>query len=241
MTKVREESLQHLEIAEYLINKICNGTYGENQKIPSENELSYHFHVNRHIVRQAIARLTNLGWVTPVQGKGCFVNSMPKPILYVLSSQTRFTENMDSQGVKHTSKLLDWQVGMPTQIEQEHLVLPENEQVYRLEILRSIENKPLSITTTVIPQSEVPNLEEHFKDFQSLYGILLEHFQLRPIRSSSMFQASLPMLKDAELLEIRENIPIVQIESIMNHPSGIPIEYSVARIRGDMQKCLIEF
>ncbi|MFD1735170.1 GntR family transcriptional regulator [Bacillus salitolerans] len=241
MTKLREEPLQHLEIAEYLIHNIRSSVYEVNQKIPSENELCRQFNVNRHVVRQAIARLTNLGWVTPLQGKGCYVNHIPKPILYVLSSHTRFSENMESQGVQHKSKLLNWTKGLPTSLEKEQLTLEENEEVYRLEILRFIDEKPISITTTVFPESEVPNLDMHFSDFQSLYGILLEHYQLRPIRSSSTFQASLPMMKDAELLEIPESIPVVQIESIMNHPSGYPIEFSVARVRGDMHKCLVEF
>jgi DNA-binding GntR family transcriptional regulator len=241
MAKVREESLQHLEIAEYLIRNIRTGMFAENEKIPSESELCSHFQVNRHVARQAIARITNLGWVTPLQGKGCYVNSIQKPILYVLSSQTRFTENMESQGIGHKSKLLEWGKGLPGEEERVNLKLSEDEVVYRLEILRFIEQKPLSITTTVLPETEFPNLEDYLDDFKSLYGIFLEHYQLRPIRSKSLFQASLPVLQDAGFLDIPENIPVVQIESLMNHPNGLPIEYSVARIRGDMHKCLLEF
>jgi DNA-binding GntR family transcriptional regulator len=70
---------------------------------------------------------------------------------------------------------------------------------------------------------------------------LADYYQVRPVRSKSIFQATLPILKDAKILEIPENIPIIQIESLMNHPSGNPIEYSIARIRGDMHKCLVEF
>ncbi|MBP3952689.1 GntR family transcriptional regulator [Bacillus suaedae] len=238
---IREEPLQHLEIAEYLINQVQKGIIKAGQKIPSENDLCEQFHVNRHVVRQAIARLTNLGWVTPQQGKGCYVNCLPKPILYVLSSQTRFTENMETQGVSHESKLIHWEIDLPDLNEQESLQLDEREYVYRLDILRYINEQPLSITTSVFPCLELPRLEQHFDHFDSLYGILLDHYQLRPIRSHSMFQACLPTLKDTEHLKIPENIPIIRIESVMNHPSGFPIEYSVARVRGDMQKCVIEF
>lgn len=238
---IREEPLQHLEIAEYLINQVQKGIIKAGQKIPSENDLCDQFHVNRHVVRQAIARLTNLGWVTPQQGKGCYVNCLPKPILYVLSSQTRFTENMETQGVSHESKLIHWEIDLPDSNEQESLQLDEREYIYRLDILRYINEQPLSITTSVFPCLELPRFEQHFDHFNSLYGILLDHYQLRPIRSHSMFQACLPTLKDTEYLKIPENIPIIRIESVMNHPSGFPIEYSVARVRGDMQKCVIEF
>lgn len=148
--KLNGETL-HLEIAEYVINDIRSGVYSENQKIPSENELCRYFETNRNTVRQAIGRLTNLGWVTPVQGKGCFVNSVPKPISYVLSSNTRFSKNLESQGMHYDSKLLEWEKTIPTLEGQKNLELQENELVYRLQILRYVEMDPISITTSVFP------------------------------------------------------------------------------------------
>ncbi|WP_408008173.1 GntR family transcriptional regulator [Pseudalkalibacillus sp. A8] len=241
MIKVREDALQHLEIAEYLINSIRDGEFKVDEKIPSENTLCRKFQANRHIVRQAIARITNLGWVTPVQGKGCYVNRISQPIQYELSSKTRFTENMDRNGIKHSCKLLHWEKGLPNEDEQENLEISHEEMVYRLEILRFIDEKPISVTTTSIPEKEVPDLEKHFKAFQSLYAILIDHYYFRPVRNKSIFQAVLPGLKDSELLEIPESVPIIQIESLANHPGGSPVEYSVSRLRGDMNKCLVEF
>lgn len=241
MTNVREEASQHLRIAEFLIENIRSGFYKENQKIPSENDLCRKFCVNRHVVRQAIARITNLGWVTPVQGKGCYVNKLHRPIQYVLSSQTRFSENMENQGLTHWCKLENWEKDLPTEEEATNLQINRDELIYRLEILRYVDDRPISITTSTFPEIEVPHLEDYFEGFHSLYGLLQKHYQFRPIRSKSIFEASLPLLKDAELLSIPENIPIVQIASIMNHPGGTPVEYSVARVRSDMHKCLVEF
>ncbi|MGM7719235.1 GntR family transcriptional regulator [Metabacillus sp. Hm71] len=239
--RLKEDMPCHLEISEYLIQKIQSGVFRENQKIPSENELCQQFNVNRHVIRQALARLTNLGWITPFQGKGCYVNSVQKPIQYVLSSRTRFTDNMENLGLVYQSRLLTWEKGLPSDVEQKNLFLSENQTIYRLEILRFIEGQPISITTTVMPEEEVPQLEQYLQNFKSLYRILSDYYQLRPVRSRSIFQALLPILKDAKVLEIPESVPIIQMESIMNHPSGNPIEYSVARIRGDMHKCLVEF
>ncbi|MGG3571162.1 GntR family transcriptional regulator [Bacillus gobiensis] len=239
--KGNDDSAQHLKIAEFLIENIRNGEYKENEKIPSEHKLCHLFQVNRHVVRQAIARITNQGWVTPVQGKGCYINRIPKPIQYVLSSQTRFSEIMDSQGVQHESRLLHWEKGLSSLAERSNLQIHEDETIYRLEILRYVDDKPISITTTVIPEMEVPNLEHHFDGFSSLYGLLEKQYHFRPIRSRSVFQGCLPVWKDAEILEMPENIPIIQMENLMNHPSGSPVEYSVSRMRSDMHKCLIVY
>ncbi|GAA0370321.1 phosphonate metabolism transcriptional regulator PhnF [Bacillus horti] len=239
--KTQDDGVLHLEIAEYLIKQIRQGVFSENQKIPSENDLCRQFQVNRHVVRQAIARMTNLGWVTPVQGRGCYVNQLVEPIQYVLSSQTRFSENMESQGLPYTAKLLSWEEGIAGDEERANLELAEGARVYRLEIMRSTDDNPLSVTSTVLPKEEFPDLETHLTNFSSLYRIFIEQYRFRPIRKKSIVQACLPLLKDAKLLDIPESVPIVQIESLMNHPGGAPIEYSVARIRGDRHKYMIEF
>ncbi|AQS56914.1 MAG: phosphonate metabolism transcriptional regulator PhnF [Novibacillus thermophilus] len=240
MMPAKEQAL-HLEIAEYLIGNIRTGVFAENEKIPSEQELCLQFQVNRHVVRQAIARVASLGWVTPVQGKGCYVNRIPKPVRYDLSSRTRFSENMNSQGVRHKGQLLEWEERVPTEEERENLALDDGETVYRLEILRYIEDQPLSVTTTVLPVAEFPDLPDYFHNFHSLYDILINHYHFRPIRERSVFQATLPALQDVKILQMPENVPVMEITSLMKHPGGFPVEFSISRIRGDMTKCLVEF
>jgi DNA-binding GntR family transcriptional regulator len=236
-----KSAVGYLEIAEFLIEKIKNQDLTQGEKIPSENSLRDQFKVNRHVVRQAIARITNLGWVTPEQGKGAYVNAIPKPIPYVLSANTRFTNNMEKLGKKHKGKLIEWSKTKPSPTECEQLKLSNGDQVYRLEILRYVDENPISITTSIFPENEVPLLESYLENFHSLYEILRKYYQFLPIRERSMFQAVLPSLSDATHLQTPENVPVLNIESLMNHPNGIPIEYSVARIRGDMHKCLVEF
>ncbi|WP_163537000.1 GntR family transcriptional regulator [Gracilibacillus sp. YIM 98692] len=231
----------HLQIAEDLITKIRLGEYQANEKIPSEHTLCQKYQVPRHMVRQAIARLTNLGWVTPVQGKGSYIKQKPKPIPYILSAETSYSNNMQEQGIDHTSKLIDWEITNPNQEEKSKLKLGNGEKVYRLEIVRFARKQPMSITTTTLPKVEFPNLEKHFIHFKSLYRIFLDHYQLQPVRSMTKFQAILPLLSDAEMLGIPENIPIIQMESMVNHPNGVPIEYNISRIRGDMHQCVVEF
>ena len=55
--------------------KILDGTWVSGDKIPSEKELRNHLGVSRLPIREAIARLTGLGMLRSVQGKGVFVES----------------------------------------------------------------------------------------------------------------------------------------------------------------------
>lgn len=56
-----------------LLTEIANGTYAENQKLPSENELAARFQVSRPVVRAALERLRRENVIVSRQGAGSFV------------------------------------------------------------------------------------------------------------------------------------------------------------------------
>lgn len=65
---------KHEEISQWLREKIMDGTYAVNDKIPSENELAAKFGYSRQTVRQAIGTLEADGILTRTQGSGTYVN-----------------------------------------------------------------------------------------------------------------------------------------------------------------------
>ncbi len=104
----------YLQLADYLIEKIKSGEFAAGEKLPSETELSRQFNINRYTVRQAMARVTNLGWISTHKGKGSYVVQRPETILYKLSARTSFTQNMQGIGRKHTGRLIRWQKIVPS-------------------------------------------------------------------------------------------------------------------------------
>ena len=58
------------QIKQFIVDKIRSGTWQENQRVPSENELSSQFSVSRMTARRA---LTEAGILTRSQGLGTFV------------------------------------------------------------------------------------------------------------------------------------------------------------------------
>ena len=77
MMPAKEQAL-HLEIAEYLIGNIRTGVFAENEKIPSEEELCLQFQVNRHVVRQAIARVASFRAGYTLTGKRMLCQPHPQ-------------------------------------------------------------------------------------------------------------------------------------------------------------------
>ena len=65
----------YVQIQNYILENIQNGTYGIGEKIPSETELSQMFSVNRNTANMAIKELFIMGVVHRVRGKGTFVSN----------------------------------------------------------------------------------------------------------------------------------------------------------------------
>jgi len=233
--------LDYLPLAELIIEKIRRGEFAAGDKIPSETELSNRFGLSRHTVRLALGRVEKLGWIATFQGKGSYVRNRPPEISYPVSGQTRFSDNMRHVGKKHNSILLEWKKCLPTDEEAWNLQLTTDNPVYRLEILRLVEEVPLSLTTSVLPENAAPQMEKHLDGFCSLYAILENYYQFRPLRVRSVFQATFAGVKDADRLKMPAEVPILRVESLMYHPAGYPVEYGISRTRGDMSRHCVEF
>ena len=63
------------QIKQFIVDKIKNGAWQENQRVPSENELSSQFSVSRMTARRALSELTDAGILTGSRGLGTFVAS----------------------------------------------------------------------------------------------------------------------------------------------------------------------
>lgn len=232
---------KELLIENYILTKIKNRQFKEGEKIPSENQLSALFGVNRHTVRKAIERLCKLGAIYSFQGKGCYVSPRPSPVVYPVLAKSCFSDNMNHRGKNHFSSLLGWERTNPSRVEQKHLHLGAGEEIYRLEILRFVDNIPLAVYTSAIPVKYVPELEKYLANFSSLYKILREQYQIYPQGKYQFIEATYPSLKDIENLQITEHVSILQITALAVKPDGSPIEFLVSRIRGDRYRLKINF
>jgi len=231
----------YLPLVEHVIASIRQGKFAPKDRIPSENDLIRQFGISRHEVRQALGHVEKMGWITTVQGKGSYVRPRPPQISYPVSGSTSFTDNMVQAGKRYKSVLLEWTRSLPTEEEAQNLQLAATQGVYRLEILRYVEEAPISVTTSVLPESAVPSMERYLEGFHSLYAILEGHYHYRPVRMWTIFQATWAGAKDASHLKMPVEVPVLRTERLMCHPAGHPVEYAITRMRGDMSRLCVEF
>jgi DNA-binding GntR family transcriptional regulator len=125
--------------------------------------------------------------------------------------------------------------------ERDFLTLSGTDKVYRLEILRFIGLTPLGLTTSVLPESVVPGLEQHLESFRSLHGLLEKHYHFIPFKKLSIFEARMPLVREAELLELSENIPIFWKVNLLINAEGVPVELDFFRNRGDLIQYVVDY
>ena len=69
------ETPLYMQLKEAIKAATKDGTYPDNEKIPTEIELSEHYKVSRITVRRAVEELCQENYLVKRQGKGTFVKS----------------------------------------------------------------------------------------------------------------------------------------------------------------------
>jgi GntR family transcriptional regulator, arabinose operon transcriptional repressor len=73
-----EKTVKYIEIFEFYKEKIINGEIKEDEKLPTEQEISNIFSVSRHTVRQSILELEKQGYIYREKSKGAYAKKIDK-------------------------------------------------------------------------------------------------------------------------------------------------------------------
>lgn len=96
MIKAIEKTNISSAVYDKMMEMIVQGLWRQGEMIPSENELCEAFGVSRNTIRQGIQRLSALGILKSVQGKGTFVSEVDPGAYLNLLIPTMFLGEKDS-------------------------------------------------------------------------------------------------------------------------------------------------
>lgn len=224
------------QLENILRDKIDNKFWKENDMIPSENALSKDFGLSRMTVRSVLQKLAQDGLLYRVPGKGTFV-SKPKLVSRPLS-QAGIREQLDKMGYKSVTKLLrSLQLPATAKVARQ-LAVPEGTQIYDIQRMRLVDNKPFSIHSSYIPQSQCRDLLSRNFDFEKeqLCDILLNGYGIEQKSMKETLEVVLARNDEAELLKVKKSYPLIHLENIIYAVDGSIIEYSSVLFRGDQIK-----
>lgn len=227
------------QISVLLEDQIASGDLPPGGQLPTEQELSRTYEVNRHTVREAIRRLKNDGLVYGIRGKGNFVTT--DKINYKLSKKVRFSQTILEASLTPGARLLSAGETAADLRLAARLELPAGARVLVLEILRTVEGLPFSLATSYLPAERFGGLREMIRGSFSLYALLKQRFGIEPSRHESVFEVGMPDTREQDLLQISMKNPLLLVKSLAKDQKGTPVEYVVSRIRGDLGSISINF
>jgi len=215
----------YYQLKEVLRHQIKSGQLMPNTAIPSEPELVASYQVSRATVRQALTELVNEGLLYRMHGKGTFVRE-PRLEQHV-NELSSLTDELLRRGKRPGGLLLLSELARGSETVRKCLKLAEDEQVIRLERLRTADGQPIAYEVDYMPYLRSSGLYQRVREVAdgSLYHLLTSEGML-PDTVEQSITADHAQAREADLLRIPGGEAVVRVRSITFSSVGIPIAYS---------------
>lgn len=221
----------HKQIEQDILKKIQSNEYEENKTIPTEIELSKTYNVSRPTIRQAIQSLVDEGYLEKRKKRGTIVKNS-KIEQGFISQIESFNSEIYKKGMFPNTKVLTFTKIPASKEVSENLNVKEGYPVYKLIRLRFVKEKPVVFVTTFIPYDLLPEIGLVDFSKHSLYATFKE--MGHPIHSvSRKLEIILADESVSYLLDVQENAPLFYFHTRGFTKNRTPIEYSIAKYRGD--------
>ena len=216
----------HVEINDYVMQKINSGEWPIDYMIPTEMQLCEQFGVSRPTVRTALMRLVQEGYLRRIKGKGTFVTTP-----HVLKQSTVFIESffreMRQRGIEISTEVLEFRI-MPSDSDPvlKERLSTSGETLIKLVRLRYVKGEfdkgPIVLTTSYFP-SECDFLFRYDFESVSLTDVLNENGMRRKSMEKELTALALGT-KESRLLGVEEGELAMRIVSVSKDKNGKVVE-----------------
>ena len=226
----------YIQIHNQIKKDIEAGVWAVGDRIASERELALEFNVSRMTLRQAVQTLVEEGILERQVGAGTFVAR--KKVQEKMTGVTSFTELMEEQGKKPSSRTVSYLVTTPSLSEMERLKLKDDEKVLRMERIRYADEVPICFEVATLPYSLVKDYERN-QITTSLYRTLEESGRKIGHAQQSV-SAQVASERIAEYLNIKRGSAILRLRQITELGDGTPFEYVRTQYAGNKFEFYLE-
>ncbi len=234
----------YVQLRDIIVEKIESGEYGEEYKIPSEQELCDMFDISRPTVRQAISELTNSGYLYKEKGKGTFVSKLGARI--EIKNYSGFTDSIldsevpGSKSITSIRTLSSNDSKIPLDSVFTNLGGTGSSGFCEIRHVTSVKNEILALHISYIPLDVFPEIEDDIRGKRPSYDIMKGKYPLVPIRSKSSVEIAFCDQADAQILMVQVGQPLFRVETVLTSKSGQVVELIISKYRSDKCKIIFE-
>ncbi|NLY44697.1 MAG: GntR family transcriptional regulator [Tissierella sp.] len=221
----------YYQLYDILYKDIKKGIYKPGELLPTENELIERYGISRVTVRKAMDMLLNEGIIAKRRGYGSFVKN--KKVEQTLNKVLHFSNEMEKQGYKSSTKMLTNEKVYANKTIAEALSIPEGTQLTHVNRLRFANGEPMCIESAYLIHDMCPDVLSHDFSQISLRKFIVENYNIIWKRAQQKIFAIKANPGFAKLLNIKDGNPMIYIERISYTQDNIPGEYLQSYYRGD--------
>lgn len=225
-----EKKVRPLDVAlESIQYYILENEMQPGERLPSERELSDTFGVNRTTLRSALQKLIKQGKIK--KNSGYFI--APKKIIRDVQDIYSTSQFFEETDYDFQTKIYSKEVIMANKILSKELKLPLGTDVCALKRIRLLEDQPIMLETSYIPNSLFKEIEDRDFENESLYTVLSEKGHSVE-RGFETIQVGLAQKQERDILKVGKCDEIFIIRGTAISENNTPLEYFNSIIRGDI-------
>jgi GntR family transcriptional regulator len=142
----------YFQLAAMLEHEITGGRWRAGAQIPSEPDLCTAFGVSRSVVRQALQRLEQEGFIVRRKGHGTFVAEAQPRSWLLQSADGFFQDEVDRRGRRVTSRILRLELAPLPKWAADALHVPEDSGGVTMERLRWVDDQVALHVSDYLPE-----------------------------------------------------------------------------------------
>lgn len=218
--------IKYIQIANDIRNKILNGEFEANNRLPFEKELCSSYSASKMTVKKALDTLVTEGLIVKRRGSGTFVKDMSAKDIAHLSIANQFRGlTAINTSSKVSSNLLTFEVISSDAQIKENLNLEHEEFVYKILRVRYIDDIPTVIEHTYMPINLITGLTKKHC-LSSIYEYIEQELKLK-IQSANRTISVRKSTNEEQLhLNLSPGDPVAVAEQVGFLENGKAFEYS---------------
>jgi GntR family transcriptional regulator len=225
----------HYQLRQIIKADIDGSRLRPGEMLDPETELCNALSISRPTVRQALNSLVADGYLVRMKGKGTFVAQQKLEANFIQKLES-FHLEMQSLGIVPTTQVRKLEVVNSVASVNEKLGLGISESLVCLARLVLADGKPIVYLESFLPASRFFSLVEEDMSTSPLYMVLHTKYNVNVVHVKRQFEAVNATTSEAEILDIAKNKAICLVRNIAYDEQGLPVEYCIAKYRGDQNK-----
>lgn len=243
--------LKYQAIAADIQRSIEAGALRPNSKLPTVVELCEAYGVSKITIKRAIDLLTDKGLISSRRGSGTYVKNTTELFeqtgieridgtadgdddSFAFSHSDRaagFTKEHEGEGKKVSSVVYDFSIVNPPANIARHLNIQPDDFAYYHCRARCLDGEPMVIEYTYMPLELIPGLKRS-QLYVSVYDYLQNTLGLKISSFHRILRAVPATEEEAERLNTKPGVPMLEIAQVGFLDDGTPFEYSISRYEG---------